>query len=266
MKMIKRIQILLIGILGFSAIGYAQRQDTIFQTLATNYVGTQNSILFGPVTNIGQGFHKATLVVTNQTGKTCYLGSTVQSSSTQIQFVPQGSAVQGGIPSYNETLWFANDGIVTATAVSPAPFIYINVTGFDFANCQLSLTYFGSLYPGAPDVLTYSNAITSGYAVPALKQIRQSLSTSGATTLLGALQGYAAQNIYEMVVSNTTSGQTLTFNCGFFYMYQMNNLQAGQIVVLPFTNSAYMSCPNGSINVTLSAATQTDIQFEYKVE
>src|ERR1700722_5052009 len=54
-----------------STIGYAQRQDTIYETLATKYTTTTPSIgdIWGPVTNIGQGYHQAYLILSNQTGQ-----------------------------------------------------------------------------------------------------------------------------------------------------------------------------------------------------
>lgn len=246
-------------------IACGQRQDTIFQTLATNYIGTSNSVTFGPVTNIGQGSHQALLYITNQPAKTCALGSTATSTSTQIQFVPNPFGASTGIPSYNETIINSTGGFITARGNTVAPYIYINVRGFDFVNCQMTLTYFGSLYPGFPDVVTFNGAQQQG--IPTLLQATLiGQATAGTYTLQLSRNGYVQQNIYGVLITNTTANQNVTLMCGSTVLQNFNDLAAGQVVNLPFTNSAYYLCPNGNIEATLANSTTTDVIVYYKFE
>lgn len=255
----------------------AQRKDTIYQTLATNYISSSaTGDTWGPVTNIGQGYHQAYLSVSSQTGKSCLSGTTNPIPSvTAIQFLvtpPGQSSIEITNGAAGTQYTFTNVGTgkwntqIVSAATSIFPFVFVKVTGIDIANCQYSLIYSGSLYPVAPTPLTVSQPWNSGsvHSNGLLQQIFQ-LSTSGANTIGDAsFLGIGSTTVYGMVISNTTGPQNVQIKCGSTVLENFSGLTTGQVIVLPITGSAYMSCLNSLLTANLTNATAVDINLIYQ--
>ena len=248
-------------------VGWAQRGNTIYQSFASNYIPPSSlPRTYGPVTNIGQAYHEAFLVVSAQPAKTCNMGNSPASTQLLFSAGTSASTIQG-IQSDNQTQIapVGTGGNIIAATVAALPYIYITVTGIDSANCQYSLTYSGTLYPVAPAVTTYtgiSNTLVAGL----VNVNTTALATGGATTLIAADSGYVQHNIYQLLITNSTANQGIVLKCGTTVLQDFTGLAAGQIVNLGFSNSAYWLCPNGAITATLTNATAVDINIWYKVE
>lgn len=239
-------------------IGQAQRQDTIYQSLATNYISTNISgDLWGPVTNIGQAFHQAFITVTPQSGKTCHSGSSAQLTQTRLSFqvqLPGQTAINvanyEASPNYN----VPNGALEYISSVINHPYVYIFVTGIDITNCQYSLTYSGSLYPGFIGIspLSFSIPVVASY------------NTSGSHTAFAAIACCVNIQVMSLNISNATAGQTVTVECGTTVLATYNNLAAGQIINFPLSSTfvPIVSCFNNNLNFVLANSSEVDIIFQ----
>lgn len=254
----------IIGILGLliasCVAGNAQRQDTIYQTLASNYISPNAPNVgdtWGPVTNIGQAFHQAYLNISPQSGKTCHSGTNTPSNDyTRMIFQTQipGQLAQT-IFNYTYSYTSVNPvGIASQMVMSTVanhPYVYIHVTGVDNINCQYTLIYTGSLYPG-----------TVSYPASFLL-LTGTINTSGTLVPVGSC--CLILDVLSLQISNAVANQTVSLSCGGTVILQYNNLAAGQIVNSPFADVTrpYMVCFNDNFNITLANATNVSYSINY---
>lgn len=280
----KRLFSIIILVLSVTSCAVAQRDNTIYETLATNVILSAGGFDdYGPVTNIGQGYHQFYLNVSNQIGKNCSGGSSVFGgpTSTGVSFYvqPPGTTFKTYLNTTIESTT-PGGGVgfgIVGSAQSIFPYIFIEISKIDRVNCQYSLIYSGSLYPSVPGTLNVSQNVlggggTGGPSVQAFIQSRVSVAVVGPTTVIAngtdpASAGSVSQNIFGLIIANSTASQTVTLNCGAGVLQVFAGLTAGQVIVLPVTGNAYYYCGNLSTNnvsVTLANATAVDFNFFYK--
>ncbi len=285
----KLLRVIAVGMIGLVSVGCAnaQRQDTIYQTLASDYVSpnTGSDDTWGPVTNIGQGYHQAYLFVTPQFGKTCTTGtSALIDGATRIGFTVQPP----GLPLLNITNstgtivhtsldadGLSRDTQILASATTIFPFVYVKVSGIDNVNCKYTLIYTGSLYPVAPTIPTVTIQDSPLDAEPFNPNF------NSFTRHLGDLNSHTASvpyailpdsgttginvnlDIYEVIFTNYIADQTVTVSCGANALQVFPHLVVGQVVDLPFTGNFYYSCFGNSLFITQTQTGALGISMIY---
>ena len=174
----------------FSALSFGQRQDTIYQNLAT-VSSTALPLLLGPTTNIGQSAHQAVLKIEQKGGAgTCKAGDNTHSPTITLQgsYVPQSSVDN---TSRLASKGFVNFGtlpfFITVQAEGAYPYIYVYVNGIDLTNCTYTVDYSGSLYPfpraiASPSVLYNFWASEKGIGVLLDRFAATPFTTSGSAS------------------------------------------------------------------------------------
>jgi hypothetical protein len=240
-----------------------QPSNTIYQTFATNStISTEPVVFYGPVfPNIGQTFHQGYLSITAQAGHVgaCTGGilgpptlilygsynSNPASVTQPIVIMPQKTFLTNGYSDGNSYTYYVQ-------GTGAFPYIWLGVTGVDNINCQFSVYYTGTVYPFAAPT---PGLISTNYLV----------STIGDNIITPTtLTGYVPFNPAQIVVSNTTAGQTVILKCGNGLVktyFKFENMAAGQTVVLPFTGNSYAICDSlgAKFTANLTAATEVSI-------
>lgn len=281
MTLTKTVGLIIAGLLSIGCAN-AQRQDTIYQTLASNYTSGRNCTTgcpvdtWGPVQNIGQGFHQAYLTISSIPGHTCAIGDTVNGVPASVTFFTQVPG-QISLSVYTTNISFTQglSGVLQmlGSTTTIFPYIYIRVQGIDQSICQYNLIYSGSLYPTSPVI----EDITSLSAVQGSLFLQYNSTFSAGTSQIIALPSSnlfkaANLNIYALSISNDTANTSLTLNCGSggTVLEKFANMAAGQTIVYPYTGSAYDICfstaSTGTIYATAAGAGTLRIKIYYKVE
>lgn len=239
-------------LLGLFCPVQAQVQNTIYQTLATASSAT-GTIIFGPVTNIGQSFHQVNVLLSTSGGcianasqdyTVTLLGNNTNSSSSNI--VRFGQTVLSDINyKYN-----------VVEGVGAYPFVFVEIKVQTLVGCTYSVFYSGSVQPIAPVNLRTGymlNAIYSG--------------AIGNTIIVAAstLRFYSTVNWYQVQVS-ATADTALNINCGMTTLATYN-LRASELVNLPYTQLSYFRCATGTaINIDVSAASTVTLTVAFTIE
>lgn len=274
-----------VWLLGFASVGLAQRQDTIYQTLATNYT-TPNAAtgdIWGPVTNIGQGYHQAYLLLSNQSGQTCLTGSSLQAQPLSANFYTYDiiSSTYSPILTtqiFNQANIFpigsARFGVLSQ-ATSIFPFIYIKILGVNPVKCKYSLIYTGSLYPPPPfNQLQSGNTVSGQTGFGSFPSSIITITTNTTTSILTAQNTAEKEylDVYGWTINSSAANQSVQIKCnGSIVLEEFDGLQAGQTIVMPFTQNAYDICntsvgDGGITAVTTGITGKLTINAYYKHE
>lgn len=237
-------KLIIFGILICGSL-FGQRQDTIYQTLATNsqIAGPK---LWGPVTNIGQSFHQAHLKITALNGSCKYgLPPTNPAGANlgygvDMEFVGSytpGLTITANYPfdlsflpgKQYSNLVFGNNTlqVLDNYSVGAFPFIYIIVDHIDVTNCNYTISYSGTINPITP----IDPTPTTDYFA--------TISSATTTTAVAATTSVNRFILYSMFLNNKTAGQTVTVQChsNDATIRQdklvFNNMGDGQTVLLP---------------------------------
>lgn len=175
---------------------FAQRSDTVFQTVFNNYVGNTATVDSAPINLIGQSQHVLYISLNNRTPNTC-----ATSGSGMVYF----------LVSFDNTTFFpltagfqlSNNGTSlfnTIYAYGLAPFMKIRVT-YDNVNCSLYAYYGGSLYPIVADPLLPINVFdTIGPSY-----YSNTYATAGVHTVLAPIDTITYIAVYGLTCSNAVA-------------------------------------------------------------
>lgn len=205
----------------------AQFSNTVYQTLVTGST-TSGTVNFGPVRNIGQAFHQATIIIGNRPGHTCdstkiifditLIGS-YQNSPTDASAAPIPQTV-------NEDFLRAPNAIITQ-GVATHPYIYVQTTFTDAtSNCNYSVYYSGSPQTATPIDLTNP---TMGKNQQVNQAAGSYLFFPGSTTNPGL-----DFRLYGLVASSTAAG-TFSVQCNGVTLLTINVAANQPTVVFPAT-------------------------------
>lgn len=233
---------------------YAQRQDTVYQTLTFQSLSILTTRNLGPVTNIGQSSHQAVIRLENRPTKTCdttvvgfytvFLGNYVNDTATAVQlpfttFESPTNVTANGIGV-----------IMQANNAYPFVWVQINFTAPDFTNCFYSVFYTGTIAPGVIST-------QSLYTNQAFISNEHSLAM-GANLMIATLPLDKRYAKFYIVEASATTATDLVFSCAGGTTGISMSIPAETTIILPYSNIPYMNCP---INVaaTVTASTGTAI-------
>ena len=249
------------------------QSDPVYKQLVTG--GTAASITTPNAPSIGQNTHQFTVNLVNAPSKTCNVsaafGFNIQVSWDNSNFFSVVSNTVNRAPI----------GTFGGTTMATGTYPYVRgvLANWDNTNCIANIFYSGSksfFTPQRP-LLAVTSVNGAGANGNLGLEVFNLASGSCCTQEGPGPGGGIFWGIYSMVVSNLTSGQTLSIysgpsSCsggvGCTLLYQFNDLQAGQVVVLPWTGDPYATAATAGdgIFVGESAATRVDVSFQWRFE
>jgi hypothetical protein len=232
---------------------WAQRSDTIYQTIFTNITAPTAS---AAVHNIGQNIHLLSILFTSQSGHTCSapapnIGIEGGFNGTQYTRVASITSIS---PDDSGNL------AALVTGLGAFPFVRINARGFDTTNCQLSAWYSGSL--GGQSSMTVT--ATAQFSSTTFTVI--DFASSGDHTIVTG-QSSTGIVIYEFLLWNASlqdirlkSGSTLLTG-------PLLNFCSLCGMILPFSGGPHMTLASGnSFVINTSGTTQVSGYVRYRYE
>lgn len=231
---------------------YAQRQDTVYQTLTFQSLSVLTTRTLGPVTNIGQSSHQAVIRLENRPTKTCdttlvgfytvFLGNYVNDTTTAVQlpfttFESPTNVTANGIGV-----------IMQANNAYPFVWVQINFTTPDFTNCFYSVFYTGTIAPGVIGT-------QSQYTNQAFSSSQQSL-MMGANLIITTIAADKRYAKFYIIEASATTASDIVFACAGGTTGFSVSIPAEGTIVLPYSNVPWLNCPiNAAVTATASTAT-----------
>lgn len=263
-----------LAVCGHSSV--AQQRDTVFTTVATDYVGdTPDDFDLPAYASIGQIFHEWTVIFKDRDENTC--DDPGQNLEAKVYGSPDGSRYfripgkilyrRGGVQGDPDTA--TNRFRVVVAGSSAKPYLRLNVSGWDDTNCLLDVYYAGTINP-ASDFNLGSQIGTGGGNVTDLEN--NVIVIAGTDTFdIADIDNIDIISVYGLILYNSGAVAHVALNAVDpdatpYNQLRLDALCDGCLLVLPITGHAYFRTPDAlqdlQIDVICTGCTVTGaIQF-----